>query len=188
MSDLRYLGGLFFALALVSNYAHAAPMLEIDSGGNVTGVTGLSVGMHTYNATFNDGSFEAVIFNDPTAVYSETFANAASSALGGFMLSQITSFEPDDIVGCTSVATCLVMTVFDFDSTGISVQGVYTRMFPDSVSGPFTTSQSAGINYADVTYATWQKVESVPEPSTVILMASGLIGLSLIRRKLMTQT
>jgi hypothetical protein len=159
-------------------------MLDIDSGGNITGVTGLTVGMYIYNATFNDGSFEAVIFNDPTAVYSETFANDASSALGSFMLSQINSFQPNDIFGCTEPDVCLLMTVFDFNSSAPSFDGVYTRMNPDTVTGPNTLGGSAGINFGDISFTTWQKVESVPEPSIVILMASGLIGFSVIRRKL----
>lgn len=184
MNNPRFWGAVFTVLALASTGAQAVPILEIDSGGNVTGVTGLTVGMDTYNATFNDGSFEQVIFNDPTAVYSEAFANDASSALVTFMSTQITAFEPADIFGCVSSTTCLLMTVYGYDSSlPPSFNGVYARINSDSVAGPITLGGSAGINYEDISFVTWQIAGSVPEPPISLLVASGLIGFGVTSRK-----
>ncbi len=179
MSVRTIICALIVGLTLTCTSAHAMPMLEL-SNGDITGVSGLLVDGDRWNATFNDGSFAAINLNTPI-VYSDPFATSATAALFAYLdtLDHM-AFDPADFVGCTS-SECYLSTVISanqsfFDARVVIFASSSTTLPPNIVGGETAT------DYTQAAFVSWAPA-AVPEPSVVLLMASGMIALRVTRRK-----
>ena len=180
-------------LTFASLNVNATPTYSM-SGGQLIGVTGLSVDGEIYDMTLHAGSFDTLFAADNSSVYDFDFADHADSSLHNFLSSSFagSGLVASDILGCTPVTLititlgdCFIATIFDtfIDNGILSREGVTnyivgTEHDPDY---PFIITAS-DVDYDYVTYATWE-VSAVPEPSIALLMASGLIAFGVVRRK-----
>lgn len=175
-------------ITFASLNVNATPSYSI-SGGQLIGVTGLSVDGEIYDMTLHAGSFDTLFAADNSSVYDFDFADHADSSLHNFLSSSFagSGLEASDILGCSinSFDDCFIATIFDtfIDNGLLSREGVTnyivgTEHDPDY---PFIITAS-NLDYDYVTYATWE-LSAVPEPSITLLMASGLIAFGVVRRK-----
>ena len=171
-------------LTFASLNVNATPAYSI-SGGQLIGVTGLSVDGETYDMTLHDGTFDALFAADNSSVYDFTFADHADQSLKNFLLSSFagSGLSGSDILGCSDT-DCFIATIFD--NAAVTLDG-----FASGVDGTtalpnfFWATPESTDDYSYITYATWELSDgsAVPEPSIVLLMASGLIAFGVVRRK-----
>lgn len=176
-------------ITFASLNVNATPAYSI-SGGQLIGVTGLSVDGEIYDMTLHAGSFDTLFAADNSSVYDFTFADHADSSLHNFLSSSFagSGLVASDILGCSpnSFNDCFILTIFDtFIENSIVLREGWANYIvgaehDSSYYGSETTVSEDDYDY--YTYATWE-VSAVPEPSIALLMASGLIAFGVVRRK-----
>ena len=180
------LGVVVVSMSLLSTSAHAIPTTYLYNGSDeITGVASLDINGALWDMTLHDGSYTSLYQTlGAVALYEVGFAFDASEALASF-----TNTRTDlasSFVGCT-FTSCRISTVISlYDNGG---QLYYDAYHVDIKDGP---RDSVGVSYdfdaelldPAVTFATWSRVQqTVPEPSVVLLIASGLMVLGIARRK-----
>ena len=172
-------------ITFASLNVNAMPAYSISGGGQLIGVTGLSVDSGTYDMTLHAGSFDTLFAADSSAVYDIVFADLADQSLHAFLLSTFagSGLSASDILGCstTDMDDCHIATIFD--NSQVTLDGFANVIEGSEVlEGLYNTTPESTENYSFLTYATWE-VSAVPEPSIALLMASGLIAFGVVRRK-----
>ena len=182
---IKYLiGAIAIGMSVSATVAHSVPSYEYNAGGEIIGITSVSVQGTLWDMTLHDGSFAALYATaGETALYDGTFALDASDALFDFM--HVDTFAPATLLGCVGDHACLIYTAITRNPGGDEVNGRYFQYTADPtlmLTGSHVTT--GDVNHRDQTWATWTTSSlNVPEPSIAILMASGLFAFGVVRRK-----
>ena len=183
------LGAVVVCMSLHATSAHAIPTTYLyDGSGQITGVAALDINGTRWDMTLHDGSI-ASLYEElgSDVLYEEGFALDASAALVSFTNTQNDS--ANTFFGCHNVLWigCSVATVYELQ--GRWPNRVYSA-YVDRVSDSSPDLLRERVDYdawtdSDYdTFATWARhVEGVPEPSVVLLIASGLMVYGIARRK-----
>ena len=182
MTHKYILGAVVVCMSLLTTYAHAIPTTYVYNGsGEITGVAALDINGVLWDMTLHDGSYTTVYQTiGADALYDHDFALSASGALVDF-----TNTQQDlaaTLVGCEGLTYCQVTTVHAFGN------GFYSAFFTavmdeidDSIGDQIATTE---IDSTWFTFASWSTTaQGVPEPSVVLLIASGLMVFGIARRK-----
>ena len=182
------LGAVVVSMSLLTTYAHAVPTTYVYNGsGEITGVAYLDINGALWDMTLHDVSYGS-LYNalGADALYDTGFAIDASRALVSFTNTQ--NELASTFVGCHDTSMfCGITTVYGYGmtSTGWRYTG-YLDYVSDFSGDTFLPIQlwDATVNWDTFTYATWERAsQGVPEPSVVLLIASGLMAFGIARRK-----
>lgn len=171
--------GIFVALSLfASGYASAVPIVNYSSG-VATGISGLNVGGSDYDVSFVFGAYNAVFgTTTPTFLGDSAGADAAANA----MMAVLNAEVPSPTIGSGSrlgvLWTVYSATATNFLATQVGYQPSPWQRFGDFF-GNVTTDHTAN-NWG---FAKFTAVAAVPEPATLALMALGIAGLGVMRRR-----
>lgn len=170
--------------------AMAAATLTTNGSGQLTGVTGLTVGGQSYNVTFADGTCPA-LFGGCDAVTDFTFQNGtdATSAAAALIAAIVgSSFDtaPGTTFGCIGGESCDMLIPYgipaagQFDARGaLNLAGSNsTAITVTGTTALFDTSANNSQVFALFSIA------AVPEPSAwaLMLLGFGAIGIAMRRR------
>jgi hypothetical protein len=188
------------AVMVFPMYASAASSNVV--GGQLMGATGVDVGGTLYDVAFLDGSCIGLFAGcDETSDFvfnSQADAYSASTALLEQVLLDGPYGDFDSEYGLVNGISAIagawpfrIATAYDLTDMGthIRVQLALADNYPGFGSDDVTynwTHQDAdsGHEFAgNWVYAVWGTSQSVPEPSTLLLLGSGLAGLGFVRRK-----
>lgn len=181
------------AVASVAAIAQAAPVLQIDSNGVLTGALGVNVSGVSYDVQFRDGSCrEVMCWPGPLLWGQQQLAVDMSTALLDQVFIGAFDDDPFRINGCTDLTLCIAMTAYS-EEVGDPIHpspfvmiSAYARNFAlgQGVDDVLSTRWDGeidpiGTNPQKV-WAVWSR--SVPEPSSILCAAVGLAALALMRR------
>jgi hypothetical protein len=190
MNDLSRLLHRAGAATLVAGccVAHAAPTLQTDGAGRVTGALGVDVGGVLYDVTFAAGTCQAVFSGcDAQADFAFSTKDAADAAGAALLSSVFVGMFDDDptlTAGCSTLDPfgqfCSIHTPYSV-SAGVVLASVATNWAagspnPDGVgtSGFITTFDFSRLDNALL--AVWEP-SAVSEPGTLALMGVAALGL-----------
>ncbi len=186
-------GVVLIGFLLTGTPAFATPILQIDGSGQLTGATGVDVAGTLYDVTFVDGTCSALFSgcDDASDFTFQTGAAvmAAAAALFDQVLIDTPPFlfdtNPALTAGCGSTRGCLTLIPFNIFSpfivrAGEVVNGRNTSLdFRIRDIGPGgDTTGSPFFNFAQFTASASVNQAPVPEPGTILLLSSGLLGLA----------
>jgi len=106
----------------------------------------------------------------------ETFSLGSSSLLNG----DVTDFFDNAPLSLAGDSNSGLIALFSFDIAPDTAPGVYSENFLQILGGPGMFDQN---DIADAEYSVHVEGTSVPEPETIGLIALGLAGVMLLRRR-----
>lgn len=192
-------GGAILLLVMagfISNHAQAAT-LNLDSGGNLLGASGIEVGGSHYDVSFGNGICADFWPRCGDITPEFTFqtasdAMAAATALITALFSANNAFDatPTLTNGCNDSSACYIITPYALDG---DMETVFAYNAVNLSGGGSDTVIMASIGTytptnPDATYARWSvSVSPVPVPAAVWLFGTALVGLPAFgkRRKLL---
>jgi len=180
---------LFTASCLAASVANAATLNVV--GGQLLGASGVDVGGTLYNVEFLDGACIALLDGcDATTDFA--FTTATDAIFASFaLLDQVFLDTPDGLfdsipaltVGCEAPDRCDVYTRFGLQTLDGTLHVAAWIAFNNTPPG--TDQITIGTTLVPVTDEfslragdTWAVWSPIPEPSTALLMALGLLGLA----------
>jgi hypothetical protein len=190
MKDLSNLlhGAAAASLLACCGFAHAAPTLQTDGAGRLTGALGVDVAGVLYDVTFAAGTCQAVFSGcDAQADFAFSTKDAADAA-GAALLSSvfIGTFDDDPTLtaGCSTVDPfgqfCSIHTPYSV-SAGVVMASLATNFAAGSpnadqlgTSGFITTVDFS--RFGNTLLAVWEP-SAVPEPGTLALTVAAALGL-----------
>ena len=159
----------------------AAPMLTM-SGGQLTGATGLDVGGTPYDVTIMDGTCvdlfsgcdEASDF--PFADLTE--ANTAVTEIFNLINGSIFENAPPTVLGCSIAVICTIYTPTLPLGANDTISAALISIFAANplVQASTLVGRTLGPSIG-FTYAKWTPSAPIPEPTTMMLLSTGLLGL-----------
>ena len=185
LSSLRLTRSLLFiggALFLVCGPAIAVPVLVFDAG-EVIGVDLLEEGGMLFNARWEEGSFNTVGQNPPVFDGDQPgVTSIVNQMIGLFNLNTVT---PVNIGGlCTNNSQdCDLVLTYNVNATTIDAVNVEWNQGAAQQWELMNQNWSRDFDNNLVAQVTLTKV-SVPEPSTILLLALGLASGAIRRRRL----
>jgi hypothetical protein len=188
----------FFIVWMTCANVQAAPILQVDVNGILTGATGVDVGGTLYDVEFVDGTCGAV-FSGCTSAASFTFttlpsAEAASRALLDQVFLDVAAGMFDTFPSLTSgcpeprIELCQVLTPFDLSPSGalVLLGGAINSAPPveDRVGEFFIESDRDVAANRLAVWARWTPTAlAVPEPGTIPCLGVGLLAVALALRR-----
>ena len=175
--------------------AQATIAVVIDSpSGKLKGFTGVAVGSIIYNVTFIEGTVPAIF---PGGLYDFTqqndALNAANALLTAYDLFPQFDNTPANTFGCTSPFICNILTPYNTNSTsGVTNHSEFLNLpfgsflsLPDSTGIVGTNAGFNSTSNTDFVFADWtpQNTSTVPEPTAMLLIGLGLLGLLGVSRR-----
>ena len=185
--------GLFLGLAS----AQAAPMLQVDSNGILTGAARVVVEGKLYDLEFVDGNCESVFSGCNSATdftfHTERAARAASRSLTEliFLDGAVGKFDtfPNLTNGCAAFDLCVAFTPFSIISgAAVALGSANFNRLDDSLAFPemptfFSITLADTTFENDTVWARWSPtLRVVPVPQTAICLGVGLLALVATRR------
>jgi PEP-CTERM motif len=194
MKKMKFvIAALFVIIVTVTLTPHSAEavMLDIDSTTNqLLGAKEVDVVGTTYDVEFQDGSCDA-LFNNCTAFTftDQSSALSASQALLDQVFTGVYDIDPELTHGIESLTAGYMITPFGTPA-GLDGRAFAQNRVPPlgnriSILLPTAPTDTANSTRAhrDV-YAVWTATPTpIPEPSSVFLVGSGLLGLVAYRKK-----
>jgi hypothetical protein len=187
LSDLLHRAAAATLLACCG-FAHAAPTLQTDGAGRLTGALGVDVGGVLYDVSFAVGTCQAVFSGcDEQADFAFSTKEAADAAGAALLSSVFVGMFDDDptlTAGCSTLDPfgqfCLIHTPYSV-SAGVVLASVATNFAAGSpnadqlgTSGFITTFDFSRVD--NTLLAVWQP-SAVPEPGTLALTVAAVLGL-----------
>ena len=172
--------------------AQAKIAVVIDSpSGKLKGFTGVAVGSIIYNVTFIEGTVPAIF---PGGLYDFTqqndALNAANALLTAYDLFPQFDDTPDNTFGCASPLICNILTPYTDITGGGTNHAAFLNMsfvslIPDSIGISGTNAGFDSAQNTNFVFADWtpQNTSTVPEPTAMLLIDLGLLGLLGVSRR-----
>ena len=175
------------ALFTLSFATQSAPIYNVISG-KLSGISNLDVSGKLYNVLFENGSY--------TGIWGTTSDFADSVSAGNAASALVTALKSASALptGINSDPT-LVSGIDTFNSGGNDIFIPWGSQFPNGSGGTIinlsvasylvaaggwnarTSNILIGLNVSDTsTYGKFNAVSSIPEPTSIVLLATGLVG------------
>jgi hypothetical protein len=169
-----------------ANAAAAAPVLQ-GTATTLTGINDLTINGVLYNATFVDGSCISIYGGCTNATLPfSTFSDASNAANAILAAIAGTYFDTNvGTVGCENLAQCYMWIPYDrFGLGNVSAAVAFNPFLGANSVVTGSTSEFADFSPLNIfTYVSFARTSSteVPEPLTLLMFGTGLVGVATAR-------